>query len=196
MSYESLSHSKWDCKYHIVFITEGRKKVLYGTIRKFLGSVFHELTRQRGSEIGKGHMVADHVHMLIKIPPKYAVAEVMGYIRGKSAITVAMQFGGRKRNFNGEQFWARGYAVSTVGFEEEQMQKYIRHQETLDTKGYDQKEENHEADDKDDGHFYNTITCGLGHLWGVGWLTTVKLPALRGRYNYSTMFRITNSLNL
>ena len=98
-------------------------------------------------------MVADHVHMLIKIPPKYAVAEVIGYIKGKSAIAVARQFGGRKRNFNGEKFWARGYAVSTVGFEEEQIQKYIRHQERLDTKEYDQKEENHEADDKDDGHF-------------------------------------------
>jgi putative transposase len=98
-------------------------------------------------------MVADHVHMLIKIPPKYAVAEVIGYIKGKSAIAVARQFGGRKRNFNGEKFWARGYAVSTVGFEEEQIQKYIRHQETLDTKGYDQKEETHEADDRDDGRF-------------------------------------------
>jgi putative transposase len=81
------------------------------------------------------------------------VAEVIGYIKGKSAIAVARQFGGRKRNFNGEKFWARGYAVSTVGFEEEQIQKYIRHQETLDTKEYDQKEENHEAEDKDDGHF-------------------------------------------
>ena len=114
--------------------------MLYGKIRKFLGPVFHELARQRASEIGEGHMVADHVHMLIKIPPKYAVAEVIGYIKGKSAIAVARQLGGRKRNFNGKQFWARGYAVSTVGFEEEQIQKYIRHQEALDTKGYDQQE--------------------------------------------------------
>ena len=98
-------------------------------------------------------MVADHVHMLIKIPPKYAVAEVIGYIKGKSAIAVARQFGGRKRNFNGEQFWARGYAVSTIGFEEEQIQKYIRHQEALDTKGYDQKEETPKTDDRDDGRF-------------------------------------------
>ena len=153
MSYESLSHCKWDCKYHVVFIPKGRKKVLYGKIRKFLGPVFHELARQRGSEIGEGHMVADHVHMLIKIPPKYAVAEVIGYIKGKSAIAVARQFGGRQRNFNGEKFWARGYAVSTVGFEEEQIQKYIRHQERLDTKEYDQTEDNHAAGDKDDGGF-------------------------------------------
>ena len=115
-SYESLSHSRWDCKYHIVFIPKGRKKALYGKIRKFLGPVFHELARQRGSTIVKGHMVQDHVHMLIKIPPKHSIAEVVGYIKGKSAIAVARQFGGRQRNFNGERLWARGYAVSTVGF--------------------------------------------------------------------------------
>jgi putative transposase len=137
-SYESLSHSKWDCKYHVVFIPKGRKKELYGKIRKFLGSLFHELASQRGSKILEGHMVQDHVHMLIKIPPKYAVAEVIGFMKGKSAITVARQFGGRKRNFNGEKFWARGYAVSTVGFEEAQIRAYIRNQEQLDTEGSDE----------------------------------------------------------
>ena len=110
-TFESLSHSKWDCKYHVVFIPKGRKKSLYGKIRTFLGPVFHELAGQRRSEIMEGHMVQDHVHMLIRIPPKYSVSEVIGYIKGKSAITVARQFGGRKRNFNGEKFWARGYAV-------------------------------------------------------------------------------------
>lgn len=133
--YESLSHSKWECKYHIVFIPKGRKKELYGKIRKFLGPVFRELAQQRGSTIVEGHMVGDHVHMLVKIPPKYAVAEVIGYLKGKSAIAVARQFGGRKRNFNGERLWARGYAVSTVGFEEGQVRKYIRHQEQLDESG-------------------------------------------------------------
>jgi putative transposase len=101
-------------------------------------------------------MVVDHVHMLMKIPPKYAVAEVIGYIKGKSAIAIARQFGGRKRNFNGEQFWARGYAVSTVGFEEELIKKYIRHQETLDAKGYDDEIDKGEKDkdeNKDDGKF-------------------------------------------
>lgn len=147
MSYESLSHSRWDCKYHIVFIPKGRKKELYGKIRTFLGPVFHEMAGQKGCQIEEGHMVRDHVHMLIKIPPKYSVAEVIGYIKGKSAIAVARQFGGRKRNFNGEKFWARGYAVSTVGFEEEQVRKYIRHQEQLDTKGYDD-DEKEEGDDK------------------------------------------------
>ena len=84
-SYESLTHSKWDCKYHIVFIPKGRRKALYGSVRKFWGPVFHELASQRGSTIVEGHMVQDHVHMLIKIPPKYSVAEVVGYIKGKSA---------------------------------------------------------------------------------------------------------------
>ncbi len=131
-SYESLTHSKWDCKYHIVFIPKCRKKVLYGRVRRFLGPVFHELAAQRGSTILEGHMVQDHVHMLIKIPPKYSVAEIVGYIKGKSAIAVARQFGGRQRNFNGERLWARGYAVSTVGFEEAQVKTYIKQQEQLD----------------------------------------------------------------
>ena len=145
MTYASLSHSRWECKYHIVFIPKGRKKTLYGKIRKFLGPVFHELARQRGSEILEGHMVHDHVHMLVSIPPKYAVSEVIGYLKGKSAIAVARQFGGRKRNFNGEKLWARGYAVSTVGFEEEKIRKYIRHQEQRDNRD--------DGDDEPDGKF-------------------------------------------
>src|SRR5262247_1553090 len=97
-SYESLSHSKWDCKYHVVFIPKGRKKALYGKIRGFLGPVLRELAGQRGSTILEGHRVQDHVHMLIRIPPTYAVAEVMGSIKGKSAIAVARQCGGRQTN--------------------------------------------------------------------------------------------------
>ena len=116
IAYEELSHSRWECKYHVVFVPKKRKKQLYGAVRRFLAKVFHELARQRGSKIIKGNMVQDHVHMLISIPPKYSVSEVIGYIKGKSAIAIARQFGNKKRNFNGEQFWARGYAVSTVGF--------------------------------------------------------------------------------
>jgi len=101
-TYESLSHSKWDCKYHVVFVPKRRKKTLYGKGRKFLGSVLHALASQRRSEILEGHMVQDHVHMLIRIPPKYEVAEVVGDIKGKSAIAVARQCRGRKRNFNGD----------------------------------------------------------------------------------------------
>ena len=139
MTFESLSHSKWDCKYHLVFVPKYRKKKLYGSIRRYLGTVFHELAQQKGCKILEGHMVQDHVHMLIMIPAKYAISEIVGYIKGKSAIAVARQFGGRKRNFNGERFWARGYAISTVGFEEEQSKKYIRNQEQLDFEGADEK---------------------------------------------------------
>jgi putative transposase len=112
-------------------VPKRRKKTLYGKVRKFLGSVFHELASQRRSQILEGHMVQDHVHRLIRIPPKYSVAEVIGYIKGKSAIAVARHFGGRKRNFYGETFWARGYAVSTVGFEEEQIRRYIPRSRSL-----------------------------------------------------------------
>ena len=121
-----------------MFVPKGRKKELYGKVRKFLGPVFHELAGQRRSQILEGHMVQDHVHMLSRIPPKYSVAEVVGYIKGKSAIAVARQFGGRTRNFNGEAFWARGYAVSTVGFEEEQIRRYIQGQDQLDSQGKDE----------------------------------------------------------
>ena len=132
MSYESLSHSRFDCKYHVVFIPHCRKKVLFGKIREFLGPKFHELANQKGCKIIQGGICLDHVHMLITIPPKYSVSEVIGYIKGKAAIAVARQFSGRKQNFNGEKMWARGYAVSTVGFNEEQIRDYVKNQETLD----------------------------------------------------------------
>ena len=132
-AYESLSHSKWECNYHIVFVPKYRKKILYGKIRKYLAGVFHELANQKRCSIIKGSMVQDHVHMIISIPPKYAVSEIIGYIKGKSAISIARQFGGRKRNFNGESFWARGYAVSTVGYNETQIREYVSHQEKHDS---------------------------------------------------------------
>ena len=113
-------HLKWDCKYHVVFVPKRRKKTLYGKVRKCLGAVFHAWASQCRSEMLEGPMVQDQVHRLIRIPAKYSVAEVVGCSKGKSAIAVARQCGGRKRNFHGEAFRARGYAVSTVGFEEEQ----------------------------------------------------------------------------
>ena len=133
--YQSLSHSKWDCKYHIVFVPKYRKKVIFGHIRKSLGPIFHELARQKECQIVEGHLMRDHVHMCIEIPPKHAVASVIGFIKGKSALAIARQFGGKQRNFNGENFWARGYAVSTVGFEEEAVRRYIREQEGNDQSG-------------------------------------------------------------
>ncbi|MGH2415406.1 MAG: IS200/IS605 family transposase [Microcystaceae cyanobacterium] len=133
--YQSLSHSKWNCKYHIVFVPKYRRKVMFSQIRKYLGPIFHELARQKECRIIEGHLMPDHVHMCIEIPPKYSVASVIGFLKEKSAIAIARQFGGQQRNFNGESFWARGYAVSTVGFELEAVRRYIRDQEIADKSG-------------------------------------------------------------
>ena len=130
--YQSLAHTKWDCKYHVVFITKYRRKRIFGNLRQQLGEIFHELAKQKESRIVEGHMRDDHVHMCISIPPKYAVSNVVGFIKGKSAISIARNFLGRKRNFTGESFWARGYFVSTVGLDEDMVREYIRNQERED----------------------------------------------------------------
>jgi putative transposase len=130
--YKSLSHTRWDCKYHIVFIPKRRQKLIYGAIRRHLGETFHELAKRKGVTIEEGHLMKDHVHMCISIPPKYAVSNTVGYLKGKSAISIAKKFRGRQRNFNGENFWARGYFVSTVGLDEEMVREYIRNQEKED----------------------------------------------------------------
>ena len=131
-NYRKLQHTEWDCKYHVVFIPKYRRKVLYGTIRECLGEIFRRLARQKECEIEEGHLVADHVHMMIAIPPKHSVSQVVGYIKGKSAIQIARQFSGRRRNFTGQHFWARGYFVSTVGRDEEVIRQSIRNQEIED----------------------------------------------------------------
>ena len=133
--YQSLSHSKWDCNYHLIFIPKRRRKAIYGSLRKRLGPIFHDLAGQKQCRIIEGHLMPDHVHICIKIPPKYSVASVIGFIKGKSAIAIVRQFCGKERNFAGEHFWARGYAVSTVGFELEAVKKYIREQEGADEQG-------------------------------------------------------------
>jgi len=130
--YQSLSHTKWECKYHVVFIPKSRRKVLYGQLRQYLGEMFRELARQKESRVEEGHLQADHVHMLLSIPPKYAVAQVVGYLKGKSAIHIARTYGGRQQNFVGEHFWARGYFVTTIGHDEEAVRQYIRAQEAED----------------------------------------------------------------
>ena len=130
--YQSLSHSKWVCKYHVVFIPKKRRKALFGQVRRHLGKIFHALAQQKECRILEGHLLPDHVHMCIAIPPKHPVASVIGFLKGKSAIAVARQFSGKERNFTGEHLWARGYAVSTVGFELEQVRQYIREQEEAD----------------------------------------------------------------
>ena len=128
----SLNHSRWECKYHIVWIPKYRRKTLYGQLRKYLGQIFKDLAQNRESEVLEGHMMPDHVHMLISIPPKYSVAQVIGYIKGKSAIHIARNYLGHRKNFTGEQFWARGYHVSTVGRDEEAIREYIKAQEAED----------------------------------------------------------------
>jgi putative transposase len=129
---ESLSHTKWECKYHIVYIPKYRKKALYGALRQQLGEVLKQLAMQRESRIEEGHLMRDHVHILVSIPPKYSVSQVVGYMKGKSAIHIARTFMGKPRNFTGESFWARGYFVSTVGRDEKQIREYIQKQEQED----------------------------------------------------------------
>ena len=130
----SLNHSVWDCKYHVVFIPKCRRRTLYGELRQHLGEVFRQLALQKESRIDEGHLRVDHVHMLIAIPPKYAVAQVVGFIKGKSAIHLARVYGERKRNFVGQHFWARGYFVSTVGRDERVIREYIQKQEQEDAR--------------------------------------------------------------
>ena len=129
---ESLRHSKWECKYHVVFIRKCRRRTLYEQLRRDLGEVFRTLAEHKESRIAEGHLMLDHVPMLIAIPPKYAVSQVIGYIKGKSAIHIARTYAERRRNFVGQHFWARGYFVSTVGRDEAQIRDYIRRQEQED----------------------------------------------------------------
>ena len=130
--YNKLAHTTWECKYHLVWIPKYRKKVLYGNLRKYLGEVIRELALHKESHIIEGHLMADHVHILISIPPKYAVSQVVGYIKGKSAIHIARTYAGKRRNFVGQSFWARGYFVSTVGRDEGIVRKYIKRQDEID----------------------------------------------------------------
>jgi putative transposase len=132
--YESLSHTKWDCKYHVVFIPKCRRRTIYGELRPHLGEVFRKLAQQKESRIEEGHLLADHVHVLISVPPKYAVSQVVGFIKGKSAIHLARVYGEKKRSFVGQHFWARGYVVSTVGRDQELIREYIKKQEAEDTR--------------------------------------------------------------
>lgn len=132
MEQQSLNHTRWECKYHVVFIPKCRRKVLYKELRPYLGEVFRTLTEQKECRVEEGHLMPDHVHMLLSVPPKYAVSQVVGYIKGKSAIHLARTYGGRRRNFVGQHFWARGYFVSTVGRDEATVRAYIQNQEQED----------------------------------------------------------------
>ena len=128
----SLSHTPRDCKHHLIWIPKYRKKILFGNLRKYLGDVFRELALQKESKVLEGHLIGDHVHMLVSIPPKFAVSQVVGYIRGKSAIHIARTYDGYRHNFIGQNFWASGYFVSTVGRDEDAIRNYTKRQEEAD----------------------------------------------------------------
>ncbi len=133
--WQSLAHSRWECKYHGVFMPKDRRKALYGEIRQSLGAIFHELARQTECRIVEGQLLPDHVPMGGEIPPKPAVASGSGVLKGKSALGIARQLGGKLQNFTGEHVWARGYAVSTVGDELEAVKHYIPEQEATEESG-------------------------------------------------------------
>ena len=130
--YQHLPHTLWECKYHVVFIPKYRRKALFTALRKDLGQCFANWPAAQGCRVEEGHLRPDHVHMLLSIPPKYAVAAIVGYLKGKSAIHIARTYRGKERNFTGENFWARGYWVSTVGADEGAIREYIRDQEQED----------------------------------------------------------------
>ena len=128
----SLSHTKWMCKYHVVFTPKYRRKVIYNQIRSDLGEIFRKLCQYKGIEIIEGHLMPDHVHMLLAIPPKYSVSSVMGYLKGKSSLMIFDKHANMKYKFGNRKFWAEGYYVSTVGLNEATIAKYIREQEKAD----------------------------------------------------------------
>lgn len=128
----SLSHTKWMCKYHIVFAPKYRRKVIYNKLRKDIGVILKRLCSYKGVEIIEGHLMPDHVHMLVAIPPKYSVAQIMGYLKGKSSLMIFDRHANLKYKYGNRKFWATGYYVSTVGLNEKTIAKYIREQEARD----------------------------------------------------------------
>lgn len=128
----SLSHSKWVCKYHIVFIPKYRRKVIYNKLRKDIQKYIKDLCKWKGVEIIEGHMMPDHIHLLLSIPPKQSISTFMGYLKGKSAMMIFQKHGNLKYKFGNCHFWADGYYVSTVGINEATIRKYIREQENED----------------------------------------------------------------
>ncbi|MCF6281373.1 MAG: IS200/IS605 family transposase [Candidatus Polarisedimenticolaceae bacterium] len=135
--WQSSAHVKWECKYHIVIVPKYRRKVLFGKARKNIGKILRQLCRQKGVEILEGNAMPDHIHMVLSIPPKYSVAMVVGYLKGKSAIQIHREMLGVKKGFTGKGFWSRGYCVSTVGLDEKVVREYVKNQDEHD-KGQDE----------------------------------------------------------
>jgi len=127
---QNLSHTVWECKYHIVWVPKKRRKIVYGKLRKELGTILRRLCEYKGVEVVEGTLCADHIHMCLAIPPKYSVSTIVGYIKGKSAMILFEKYSRLKKNFRGHRFWARGYYVSTVGLDEGKIRAYIRNQAT------------------------------------------------------------------
>ena len=126
--WQSLSHVRWECKYHVVIVPKYRKKKLYGKFKRQVGEILRSLCQQRGVEMLEGTLKADHIHMCLSVPPKFSIAFVIGFLKGKSAIRIHRHLSDNK-NTRGKHFWSRGYCVSTVGFDEDTIRKYIRDQE-------------------------------------------------------------------
>ena len=129
--WQSLSHVRWDCKYHIVYVPKYRQKVIFGGRRREIGRITRELCEQRGVELLEGNAMPDHIHLCLSIPPKYSVSNTIGYLKGKSAVRIHRELLGHKR-MTGLSFWARGYCVSTVGLDEGKIRRYIQEQEKLE----------------------------------------------------------------
>ncbi len=129
---DNLAHTRWMCKYHIVFSPKYRRKVIYNQIRKDVGEIIRTLCQYKGVEIHEGHLMPDHVHLLVSIPPKYSVSSVMGYLKGKSALMIFERHANLKYKYGNRHFWSEGYYVSTVGLNEETIRKYIAEQEQRD----------------------------------------------------------------
>jgi len=130
----SLAHVKWECKYHIIFTPKYRKKILYGHVRRRAGEIIRSLAQQKNVEILEGHACPDHIHMVMSVPPKFSVAMIVGFLKGKTAIILHREFASYYKNYHGKSFWSRGYFVSTVGLDEEKVKAYVRNQDKLDKK--------------------------------------------------------------
>jgi putative transposase len=130
--WENLSRVRWECKYHVVIIPKYRQKVLYGKLRRHVGAILRELCRQKDVELLEGHLMADHVHMCLSVPPKYSIAHTIGFLKGKSAVRIHRELL-KERRMTGLHFWATGYCVSTVGLDEQPIRQYIREQEKLES---------------------------------------------------------------
>jgi len=130
---DSLAHTVWECKYHIVWVPKRRRKVIFGQLRRDIGTIIRRLCKYKGIEMMEGNTGIDHIHILVSIPPKYSVATIAGYLKGKSAMIVFEKYSNPRKNFKGHNFWARGYYVSTVGLDEAKVRKYIKEQEMKET---------------------------------------------------------------